>query len=78
VAPVVVNPDTDSNSCTSSASSSGTAPAALITNQNNATTMKPSRTRSSRTRPRAGHQMSAPTASRARKACENGCQLPSP
>jgi hypothetical protein len=67
VAPVVVRPDTDSNTasvidkCGSSARMNGKAPIPDSTVQNITTTTKPSRRRSSRWTRRTGSQLSTPT-----------------
>ncbi len=84
VAPVVVNPETASNTASVnvrsglSEISSGTAPARPSTIQNIETIKKPSRTRSSRCAARAGRQISRPTASMPANESKNGCQWPSP
>ena len=83
VAPVVVKPDTASNTASvnersgTSLRKSGVAPASPRKTQNTETIRKPSRRRSSRRVWRAGSQSSNPADAMTAAEAKNGCQCPS-
>ena len=83
VAPVVVKPDTASNTASvnersgTSLRKSGVAPARPRKTQNTETIRNPSRRRSSRRTLRAGSQRSTPADAMMDAEARNGCQWPS-